>query len=110
MIFSCRSIQALYICVLQIDSRHCIPTNPESIKVPRSFNVENKYINMCAGHSDTQYMLLPQQQIECPFNYAGDIRKKQHSSHSGKQFSEYTILEAVTDRGKRRERHKRGLK
>lgn len=43
-------------------------------------------------------MLLPQQQIECPFNYAGDIRKQQHSSHSVKQLSEYTILEAVRDR------------
>lgn len=28
-----------------------------------------------------------------PFNYAGDIRKQQHSSHSGKQLGEYTILE-----------------
>lgn len=46
-------------------------------------------------------MLLPKQQIECPFNYAGDIRKQQHSSHPGKQFSEYTILEAVTDRSRR---------
>lgn len=51
-------------------------------------------------------MLLPQQQMECPFNYAGDIRKQQHSSHSGKQLSEYTILEAARDRvgeGKGRE-------
>lgn len=48
-------------------------------------------------------MLLPQQQIECPFNYAGDIRKQQHSSHSGKQLSEYTILEAVRDRAEGRE-------
>lgn len=55
-------------------------------------------------HSDTQYMPLPQQQIECPFNYAGDIRKQQHSSHSGKQLSECTILEAVRDRaGKEKE-------
>lgn len=54
-------------------------------------------------------MLLPQQQIECPFNYAGDIRKQQHSSHSGKQLSEYTILEAVTDRaGEKKEKKKKG--
>lgn len=51
-------------------------------------------------------MLLPKQQIECPFNYAGDIRKQQHSSHPGKQFSEYTILEAVTDRSRRGGRKK----
>lgn len=31
-----------------------------------------------------------------PFNYAGDIRKLQHSSHSGKQLGEYTILESTT--------------
>lgn len=48
-------------------------------------------------HGDTQYM--PQQQVECPFNYAGDIGKQHHSSHSGKQLSEYSILEAVKDRG-----------
>lgn len=53
-------------------------------------------------------MLLPQQQIQCPFNYAGDIRKQQHSSHSGKQLSEYTILEAVTDREPGREKKGRG--
>lgn len=50
-------------------------------------------------HSDTQYMLLPQQQMECPFNYAGDIGKQQHSSHSGKQLSEYNILDAARDGG-----------
>lgn len=38
-----------------------------------------------------------------PFNYAGDIRKQQHSSHSGKQLSEYTILESAEEgRGVRR--------
>lgn len=31
-----------------------------------------------------------------PFNYAGDIRKQQHSSHSGKQLSEFTMLESAT--------------
>lgn len=44
-------------------------------------------------------MLLPQQQMECPFNYAGDIGKQQHSSHSGKQLSEYNILDAARDGG-----------
>lgn len=34
-----------------------------------------------------------------PFNYAGDIRKQQHSSHSGKQLSECTILESATAEG-----------
>lgn len=29
-------------------------------------------------------------------NYAGDIQKQQHSSHCGKQLSEYTILEFTT--------------
>lgn len=58
-------------------------------------------------HSDTQYMLLPQQQIECPFNYAGDIRKQQHSSHPGKQLSEYTILEAVRDRAREEKAEKK---
>lgn len=43
-------------------------------------------------------MLVLQQQIECPFNYAGDIGKQQHSSHSVKQLSEYSVLEAVRDR------------
>lgn len=32
-----------------------------------------------------------------PFNYAGDIRKQQHSSHSGKQLGEYTILESAKE-------------
>lgn len=32
-----------------------------------------------------------------PFNYAGDIRKQQHSSHSGKQPGEYTILESAKE-------------
>lgn len=37
--------------------------------------------------------------MEWPFNYAGDIRKQQHSSHSGKQLSEYNILDAARGGG-----------